>query len=505
MPRFAFPISEVQRSVSRPVAFEIIRKLIPIWGFNPEGMRVTMFGETESIPMTHSSLDPEPVINRLQTDKDVKMSIVETYSQNTGPYQPKFREDMPPIFWDDELQVWLRPIMREVEAIVTVTLRSRDRVVAESWGRIIQSRITSYAELNQFAVSYHYPIPIGAMGMVCNIHKLREQKYPKGDRIGQYLKEKFDDRMTILENQGGNGDVFAIGETQVGITGYHEFGWDIPETENQDQGTTHSVEFTYKYTYMRPEHVMIQYPLAIYNQMVPPNMIQKQKVAEIERYFRFRDSSFKWIGAHQRDVKAYQNLKGLPIPYYDDWMGFFHPPAMWQIFRQLTMVDDADRTDVQDLLDLGSWELNALAVQYMKLRPMAITRAYDSVFHVSLWYFDQLCDQANLVVDQDLKLSYPPEMDPRKVWHCTMTLVADPSLLSAQALADLLGLGTFCILYLNTLIPGLGDQLTLLPDGTIASEDFRHVCQDVGFRSNFNNYTICHRLYGGVIVHRMEP
>ena len=88
MPREAIAIREVERAVSRPVAMDIMRELFPRWGINTEKARLVMFGTTESIPTTHSTLHKEVKPQRLFNDLTVQIEVEENYAEYGPAYQP---------------------------------------------------------------------------------------------------------------------------------------------------------------------------------------------------------------------------------------------------------------------------------------------------------------------------------------------------------------------------------------------------------------------------------
>lgn len=508
MPQFPVEIPEVQRSVTRPLVQEVVSRLLPIWGISVKDTRVNMFGETEVLPLTNSTLDPDPQLNRLFSDQKVEIEAEENYSEYSSPKQMLYQEDAAPIFHDDRIHVWLRPVYREMQVSVRISIKSPDRVKLETMRRTLESRRSGMANYEAHTAVYHYPIPDTCMALLFEIHGLMEREHGYGDSTAVWLNKHFDERYAILSNQAGQPSTFAIREQQIGIVGYMDFAYDIPEVEKQEQGHIHQITLTYKFSYKRPDHVLIHYPIIIHNQQIPDDMIPKELAITIERYFRqygWTDRNLEYFRNHRHEQDLWVGLKGVPVPYFDDWRGWLQPPQTTQLARVQLQFDLSDPHYLLSLLeDLGEWKLASGAERLMKRRPQALTALFDSLFHLIIYRWHTHVPNSWIRVDPDLKVTITEVPDPREVWHATLSLVTDPTQLSAAALEDLAADGQFARDYLNAIRPGLGDKLVIRPDGTTTIGLIRDVIRGVGFVGGTPFHQKFYTLYGSIIAHKQE-
>ena len=158
MPREAIAIREVERAVSRPIAFDVLRELLPRWGLDKDKVKLIMFGTTDTIPLTHSSLHKEAKPHRLFNDLSVVIEVDENYAEYGPAYQPYKEKEYPAIFIDRDLRIGVRPVYREVQAEVRVTIDAKSRVQAEQIARKMQAEMRSYSQYDHHEVEYHYQI-----------------------------------------------------------------------------------------------------------------------------------------------------------------------------------------------------------------------------------------------------------------------------------------------------------------------------------------------------------
>ena len=158
MPVEAVPIIEVERTISRPIAMSVVRDLFSRWGYNGDQVKVIMFGTTESIPLNKSTLQDGGKVQRLFNDDTVKIEVDENYVDYGAPYQPYKDIEMPYIFLDSALGIKVRPVVREVQCEISITLNAKSRVQADQIRRKMQAEMRAYSQYQEHIVQYHYQI-----------------------------------------------------------------------------------------------------------------------------------------------------------------------------------------------------------------------------------------------------------------------------------------------------------------------------------------------------------
>ena len=461
MPREAIAIREVERAVSRPVAMDIMRELFPRWGINTEKARLVMFGTTESIPTTHSTLHKEAKPQRLFNDLNVQIEVEENYAEYGPAYQPYKEKEYPPIFMDKDLRIGVRPVYREVQAEMRVTIEAKSRVHAEQIGRKMQAEMRAYSQYDHHEVEYHYQIQPEVVSILHQLWNQRETHHPYGETFGDWFNTRIDPRITTNHNHGNKGHQLAIRESQVSITGWCDFS-DPPKADRQETGMVHSYSFSYRYTYMRPEHLIMYYPIAIHNRMISDKLIDKTKLLDASDFYGQVGWSHKGLMGmkHQRGFEFLsQRAYHVTIPHYDDWDDFKLTASFECMIKALLITNTDDPGAVLGLREMGSWRLKESALNYMKKRKSGNFRPFDSIFKISLHEWEHERNWEGLSIDDDLKIRFEGTRDPRKNYHFVLSLVTDPTRLSEGAIRDLLEDGDLVRDYLEIINPGMKDNI----------------------------------------------
>lgn len=515
MPREAIAIREVERAVSRPIAFDVLRELFPRWGIDVEKTKIYMFGTTDTVPLTHSSLHKEQKPHRLFNDLSISIEVDENYAEYGPAYQPYKDKEYPPIFLDRDLRISVRPVYREVQAEISVTIDAKSRVHAEQIRRKMQAEMRAYSQYDHHEVEYHYQVQPEIIKILHMLWDQRETYHPLGETFAQWFKKHVDSRITTNYNHGNKGHQFAIRESQVSITGWCDFS-DPPKPDREETGMKHSYRFTYKYTYMRPEHLVIYFPIAIHNRMISDMLIDKGKVLNSSDFYGTVGWSHHGL-MHLNHRQGYeyleQRVSPISIPYYDDWNDFKFSESFAMMIKALLITNVDDETaPVINVDQMGSWKFKESAMKYMRKRKRGNVIPFDSIFQFSLHEWENRIDFANLDFDENLNFICKVPRDPRKNYHMVISLVTDPTRLTDDALRDLLEDGDLTKDYLDIVYPGAGDQIgewpnktepkkpiTLNPDGSLNREDWEEIIKIIWNKLRKNRSR--DRVYASIITY----
>lgn len=495
MPRVSIPIKEVERAITRPVAMAVIRELFPRWSMDVDKCRLMMYGSTESIPTTGSTLHKEALPHRLFNDLTVLIEVDENYANYEAPYLPFREKEFPPIYLDPKLRIGVRPVMREVETSISVTINAKSRTHAEQLRRRMHAELRSYASYDSHEVDYHYQIPHEVVIILSKLHELREANYGYGETFKDWFNAHSDNRIVANRNQGEKGHYLALAEKQVSITGHYDFNEDIPKPDPSTAGMQHTVSFTYRYTYMRPEHLLIYYPLAVHNQMIPDLLIDKDHCLTYQDFvgqIAWSMHGLSNLNYFQDKPSLDERVNGLAIPYYDDWHNFIETDSFHWAVKALVGKDEANPHDVINLdTGLVNWNFSDGAIAYMKRRLNKLFIQFDSIIHIALYKWDQMQPPSLLNIDSDLNITLSGEIDPRCNYHLVVSMMTDPFRLSKDGLDDLLLNGGFAGDYLDVLYPGIKGHISppampptsplwyLNPDGSLSKEYWDAILKDI--------------------------
>lgn len=478
MPKLIVPVAETLESITRPIVMEVMRKLSKRTGIPAETNILFLHTAIQS-PQPSSTLDDQGARVKLPSSNKYTITVSETYPEDTSLSDVSFRPEQIAFFIDNDLEVRLIPVYKTVEISMDIRFRTHDKNTAQLWYQDMKSRASRGKQDDLHEVSYHYPIPLACMMMLDKIYELRENNAGYGDTFGEWLKECFSEKMSVISNQAGNHPTFVIRENQQRVMGWYEFLHQPPENDRDSDTGTWATSFTYKFRFDRVEEVVIQHPYMIHNQIIPkkfrddtlpytlmnrladPNLTQKAFQQIIN------DSSFpsEWRGE-----------VGLRIPYYDDWYPTYQHPDTQSLLRILLQIEE-DPTHIVNLESLGNWEFKEEAIAYMKDTPMSMTQPGESVFNITLHRRNNLMDITKIVVNEDLDVLYISDdevLEHREYYHLHVSLFTNLMALSESAKTRLGLYGAFTVELLTAMYPGLaarGLLPTLNADGTISLYD----------------------------------
>lgn len=513
MPREAIAIREVERAISRPIAFDILRELFPRWGIDKDKAKIYMFGSTDTVPMTHSSLHHENKPQRLFNDLSITVEVDENYAEYGPAYQPYKEKEYPAIFLDSSLRIGVRPVYREVQAEIAVTIEAKSRTHAMQIGRKMQAEMRAYSQYDHHEVEYHYQIQPEIIKILHMLWDQRETYHPLGETFSTWFKKHVDKRITTNHNHGNKGHQFAIRESQVSITGWCDFS-DPPKADREETGMKHNYRFTYKYTYMRPEHLLIYYPIAIHNRMITDTLIDKEKILDSSDFYGTAGWSHHGL-MHLNHRQGYeyleQRVSPISIPHYDDWSDYRFSESFAMMIKALLITDPDNPQQVLKIDQMGDWKFKESAMKYMKKRLRGNVIPFDSIFQFSLHEWESRVDFEKLGFDVDLNLTYSGARDPRKNYHMVACLVTDPTRLSEGAIRDLIEDGDLTRDYIDIIHPGAGGQIgdwpntthpkkpiTLNPDGSLDRDDWETLISIIFKKLKYNRSR--DRVYTSIIT-----
>lgn len=438
MPTFIQEVPELDICVRRPVINDVLTDLFRQTNINTQELKIYQMGRTVAIPQLNSTLDESVNKERLQTDTRVEVSMQEEITNLT--ISPILYPNNISVFHDEALQVSVVPTMVPTKTSINVRFVCRSRVEAMNWLGSIRRQVSQRMFNPIHTVNYYYPIPMEHMYALSKIHEMRETVAGYGDTFGEWLKQKFNHRFSVITNSAGRGAQFVIREQQTNVIGYYEFGEEVEKPDKNDGNGSYSVEFTYTFHYERPENVIIKYPIVIHNQIVPEEIRDDRQVEDThpDNYYLTNDAAaFHSFSFSQQNVPAYKAFAGLPVPHFDDWYPKHKQLYYENMVRVSSQISPNHLRWVGNIDQVRPYYFAPHVIAYMKSRPQAMVYRRQHLFTVSVHRWDNLWDTQGLIIDPDLKVSSPVDMNLRDMWHMNIDICYDISVLSDEGLKDL--------------------------------------------------------------------
>lgn len=473
MPMAAWETPDIAENIARPVALQVIRQLLQFANL-PRSTPIRFPGPGGAVPVTGSTLDDKEALDQLPTDPRLSIDVSEEYEEDNSGVQAILRTEHRHVFTDEALDVFIRPVYQRVQTTVEVKYNAADKTSAQSWERLMKRRVSQGITEKFHIPEYHYPIPPEFLVILHEIHRLRELRGGDGTSFAQWLKNCFDSSMTVITDQAGNNPLFVIRESQSGVMGHTDFNIQPPKAEKDGEAGNWVVSFTYTFNYDRVDSTVLIYPIVIHNTVIGKKYRPDIKPAELEDYYIRRSLSqtalteFTYM---RRLGRAWEQVPGIPIPTYDEWVPLRPIATHQSVFRILIGIDEADPTALLNLTALGPWSFIPLALAYIRDTPIDLAKPYESVFLVQLMRKQELLPADQLMITQSMDVRTLTPMDIKVPYRLLIGMLVDLNLLSLRAKKKLCQYGEFAIKLIATIDPTI-TLPTLRPDGTISFEDF---------------------------------
>lgn len=438
MPTFIEEVPELDISVRRPVIADVLRDLFQQTNIDINKLPIYQMGRTVSIPQLNSTLDPTVNKERLSTETRIEVGMDEEITNPT--IAPILYPDSISVFHDKALQVSLVPTIVPTKTTISVRFVCSSRVAAQNWQQAIRRQVAQRQFNPIHTVKFYYPIPMNHMYALSKIHEMREAQSGYGESFGQWLKDKFTNRFSVISNSVGKGSQFVIREQQTNIIGYYDFGEEVEKVEKEDSAGSYAVSFTYSFFYERPDNVVLKFPTVIHNQIVPEEIRDDRQIEEVHPEIYYSSNSgaaFNSFAFTGQTNLPYRSFPGLAIPYFDEWYPTYKQPYYENMLRITSQISPDDLRWIGNIDGVLPYVLEPHVIAYMKKTPHAMSTRREHLFNVSVHRWDELWATDELIVDKTLKVMSPVDMNLRDMWHLNVDICYDISTLSDRAFREL--------------------------------------------------------------------
>jgi hypothetical protein len=467
MPKVLVDLHETYENVTRPVVFDIARDIMQRTAL-PKDIRIFYPGDIDKGQQNGSSItSSNPEATKLPFTSQVTLEVTEQYQEERILSTAIFRPENPSIWHDPHLGAIIKPAYGSCDVTMNFKYRARSKQQAIRWRDDVKNRTAMNREQFIHQINYHYLIPEEFFVIMREIHRLRENVAGYGQDFDTYFKQHVSSRARFLTNQAGNNGRWGIAESQIRVLGW--FDWEgVPEEgSKEDDGSTWTISFAYKFKYDKPNACAMFYPLVIHNQMIkyhaePP----VQPAYQIEQSLRKYALSAKMFAYFETGGPMYymQRRQGYQVPSYDEFIPGSVVPETLRVVSLLIQIDPANPRALFNLGDnLGGDLLLDPDMRCCLEREWPyMTTPMQSIFHVSLYRGTKLQTPDKLTIDANLDVSTTFDMDLRQTYHVRISLVKNLRLLPVEALDRLRQCAQCLIKLLDALDPTLKGR-DLLP------------------------------------------
>jgi hypothetical protein len=436
MPKHLCTNTDIHWSVERPVTLSVVKDVERITGIACD-VQLNFFGPEGKRYQKQNNVIPGQPEDSFGFNEQVTVDVQEEFDLDAVLSSALSRPEHHPIFRDDDLRFYIKPVYAQTKVTVAFKYRSSDRNQALMWRNQMHMLATAYVSVLLHEVEYDYQLNEEVLEIVMEVWKLRETVEGYGESASEYFTKRLSPKAHLMSSQNGKSKAWAIKEKQTEVQGYFEFE-KIPEKAEKESHDTWASTFSYIFEYMKPIGCFVQYPLVIHNQMVDERFIPAKKTYALEDR-RIRRSLSNLCFSNFRsdsDNQAAFGYEGMNLPDFDDWRPSEVLPTTVKVFTAQVAISSEDKRTLLNLEELGDVKLSPDLLEWFKAGEyIHLVKAFRSIFQVSLYEDDKRLDESLYTLDPDLTVRSFDDLDIRKIYHVRLSIVTDLRYLNVKDIA----------------------------------------------------------------------
>lgn len=465
MPILTLEINEQYKSIVRPTVLSVVNELLPFMRLNAD-VEIIYKGESDVVLMQNGQIG----VNHRHPGKPIRTASTERLyitvdfdeSENSILEMPVLYPEQRYIFLDDKLNIKIKPVRKRNKVTIKFGYRFRSKVAADQWKSHMDILLAQRVQDFVHNVTYHYAYPDRAIGLLHKLWEYRESNAGYGDTFNDYMLNHSISTLTAVTDQSGNKVDLGVAETLTNCQGWWDFD-NVPEADKVNSLGNYQSNFNYVFEYDKVIGLVFYYPITVHQQPLPESFIPKRRnpTYRAQTYQKpLQAARFEEINKNfSRDTNAL-SVAYPRHPTYDDWIPEF--PLADQIFQYhaLLSLDNADLSDLVDLHELGDYEFDDIALQYIEKMGARIFHNAASIIQVKFYDGTVLLDPEILTIDEDLKVRATVPLNPRHDYRVVICIDGNLRGLKELTVQELLRDGSFTIEILKTIYP---DKANIYP------------------------------------------
>lgn len=432
MPIIEKEIVEVHPNIVRPVALGVMRHVMKLTGV-PQSTPIQYLGDSGAALLEGSTVEGSSEPTRFAATNKVFIEVSDELLPEDNLTRFTNQGEQPPLFLDAKLKLRLHPVVAKARQTISIRYRTEDKGTAERWLRGMTRKISHGMRYHMHELEFHYLVPIETIMVIIEVYNKREAKHGYGQTLQEYIREHMTKRACTMTTAAGTEGRLAIRERQIGVVGAFEVE-DAPREEKDGVGATYLASLDYVVDYDRPISVVARYPASVHSQLIGKDFWPKEVVPYTKEYPLAQTarslSAYNTIVNQQQPSRHNPAVEGYRYPAFDDW----YPPRRYRGTRWVGRFLAVPKGNVALSLEkLGKVALHPAAIKYLKKWPQYATIPAESPVFVKLYEDEEELDVSEFKLNKDLGVELNYEPDPRKVYHCTIGMVYDLTILSPGA------------------------------------------------------------------------
>jgi len=465
MPIISQELPETVEAITRPVIFAVARDLLQRTGLSLDTDVYLNKGDGQARSL-NTGIKSAPDEAKFSQGERIKVSMEEEFMDDGMLNRTVPDSDFNETFIDPELEVWIRPIYHNVRITLTIEMYFKSENAAHNWIHGIRRRVGNGRQHQMHTAEYHYPLPAEIMHILAELWKLREAKSGYGESFSIWLKNNFSELVGVKTNQAGSKSNFSVSEKQTGFNGWYSF--EKPPTAEQNTQQWQS-SFTYTFEYQKPTAFAMGYPLMVHNQLVPQSLrLRGENFNELVDPNHASHTKSRYMRLQSGPIVPGQSIGGISIPVWDEWLPQRVRTHYSSLIRIMCMVNSDTRV-LGNLDGLGVATIEPILRAYMAKYHYTLNSCYKNPFHIVLYQDGLPLHEDMLYVDENLYVNATQDLDPRKQYHLWIGCTTDLSMLTEQAILELIEDGETAKQVIRVVDSSYDvDSINILDDGAIS-------------------------------------
>lgn len=468
MPKIKQTLQETTQSIRRPVAHAVAQLLMSYTGLDSNSVEIvdTNYAPAATIPGGKVHGEGRSVENKYSGHSRMTLEYNERYLEDEITSTAVSWRDNPCLFEDRSLVMDVRPIYARAEMTINIQYRARSATLAQQWIDDIRHRVSAERAQLPLTVNYRYDIPIEFMVLLAHLYEKREAVAGYGETFTQWLRQIADQSITTSSDSAGNNTVFSAAEVQTNVIGWFDFAV-APEPERNDENGTHSINFSFTFSYDKPIALIMTYPIIVHNQLLDPRFLPNPAPYTIDESGAAMTITARALAnvRNQTGVgpKPWTHpLGGIVNPSFDDWLPSTKPTWLQNIYTTVITVDPNDPQLICNLNELPGIKIKPEFLEFIRKNPKYVFDQTYSPLVLMFFSGESRWAREDLWIDDELNVRAKSVISLRLIHHFMFGLSLDLSLLGPEGRKTLRESGPVAIEILKAVDPTL-EQQGLLP------------------------------------------
>ncbi len=430
-------LPDVKQSVFRPVVIDIVGQ-VKSWTKIAEDVPIFFSNKSGLLATAGSTLDDDKSrLMRTETQRRLEVTATEEYAEDQQITDISGKKGNIPVFVDRPIDLWVAPGYTSSKVTIEFEFKTQSEEEAERWRNDVTTRYIQgrYALDHQVTYSFNLPAPI--WNLLLEVWTKREAVGGYGDTFEEYIEKCGTNRLVVISNEANTQRQMTVAEKQDRIQGFFSFTNDPEKAEYDKESGIHTVKFSYKFVYQRPNTVDMHYPIIVHQQLLKSKFIDfvNKRLEPDDR--AVHRSQFLW-GLKPFEKQEFMRVikpqhAYMRIPSVDDFQLNYAFPGT-AIFLLVLLEQPEAQKFAFNLRELGDIVLDEDILEFIQAEEYQfIGIPGKSIFHFEVYRNRELMGYPAVSIDSDLNLSITGDIDVRKEYRVRLSVFTDLGFIDKQA------------------------------------------------------------------------